>query len=129
FSGLFDNGCVVVATSNRPPDDLYLNGINRETFIPFIGTLKQFCEIVPMVDLQDYRMLVTTEQGVFHSPLNERTAAAINHTFNQLAAGSIPGPVKIEVLMNRELIAQNAVRHRVAKFNFTELCQQALGAP
>ncbi|CAL1160844.1 unnamed protein product [Cladocopium goreaui] len=37
----FKAGGVVVATSNVAPDDLYASGVNRETFMPFIDTLRR----------------------------------------------------------------------------------------
>eukprot|EP00913_Durusdinium_trenchii_P001890 g1749.t1 len=52
----FRAGGVVVATSNVAPDDLYASGVNRETFMPFIDTLRQSCEFYEMRGREDYRM-------------------------------------------------------------------------
>lgn len=40
FSNLFSNNVTVISTSNREPDDLYRDGVQRDRFVPFIHLLK-----------------------------------------------------------------------------------------
>ena len=41
FSNLFSNNVTVISTSNREPDDLYRDGVQRDRFVPFIHLLKK----------------------------------------------------------------------------------------
>ena len=57
---MWRNGTVVVATSNRRPNELYENGLNRHYFMPFIATLERQCKLHDMDSQLDHRMLMTT---------------------------------------------------------------------
>jgi predicted ATPase len=56
FETLINKGAVIFATSNRPPDDLYYNGINRDSFLPFIDFIKKKNDIVNIDSANDYRL-------------------------------------------------------------------------
>jgi len=58
FDALLARGMVVVITSNREPDELYKNGIQRDLFVPFIEELKTGFDVVNVESQVDYRMLV-----------------------------------------------------------------------
>jgi cell division protein ZapE len=66
FEQLFKRGCVLVATSNVEPDNLYRDGLNRQLFVPFIGLLKEHVDVLDLDARTDYRMEATTRLPVYH---------------------------------------------------------------
>ena len=46
FESFIETRMIVVFTSNRPPEDLYLNGLQRHLFMPFIDMLGKKAEVI-----------------------------------------------------------------------------------
>lgn len=66
FTLLWQQGVVLVTSSNRVPEDLYINGIQRKSFLPFIPLLREHCKVVHLNSDVDYRlMLIQKEQEYF----------------------------------------------------------------
>ncbi|MCW5731165.1 MAG: AFG1 family ATPase [Alphaproteobacteria bacterium] len=125
FEKLFKRGVVVVATSNRHPDDLYKGGLNRPLFLPFIAMFKQKLDLLALEGDTDYRLARLKGQPVYHSPLDESAAARLEQAFADLTDGEAGLPATIAV-QGRELrIARQA--RGVAFTSFRELCEAALG--
>lgn len=132
FSSIFRNGGIVVATSNRPPRDLYLNGINRQSFLPFIDVLEAYCNVHSMDQGQDHRLLGTLSHGIYHSPNNEKTAKELDHIFESLTDRSDetthPAPTTIKVANQGRVVKVPMASKHVARFTFDDLCNNNLGA-
>ena len=126
FEALFELGVVIIATSNRPPDELYTGGINRELFLPFIALIKQRLDVVVLDGPADYRLARLNHQPVYFTPLGAETDAQVEAAFQHLADGTQPLPQQLPV--QGRLLEVPAATGGIARFGFTGLCQEAVGA-
>ncbi|MFP6744626.1 MAG: cell division protein ZapE, partial [Alphaproteobacteria bacterium] len=124
FTALFDRGVVVVATSNVAPNDLYVGGLNRDRFLPFLALLQDRCEVMELDAGIDYRRGRIKGMQVYF--VTDDGTAALDDAFDHLTEGAPAEPGEI-VLRGRTVPVPLAARG-VARFTFAELCTTALGA-
>ena len=120
-----DHGVVVVATSNRPPQDLYKDGLQRETFIPFIGMIENRLDIMELDAGIDYRLDRLQQMDVYLTPADSDAEARLNEDFESLSIGAPARPVTLSV-QGRDIEIPK-VAEGVAMAGFEELCAQPLG--
>ena len=126
FALLLDQGICVVATSNRPPDDLYKGGLNRHRFLPFIDLLKARLDILQLQAATDYRLARLRAKPVWFTPCGPRARRALDERFATLSEGVQAGPRQLQ-LSGRTLEIGTAAGG-VARVSFDELCIAARGA-
>ena len=80
-----DRGVVYCMTSNYPPDELYKDGLRRESFLPVIALLKERLEVFHVEGDIDYRRRMLEKVTAYHSPLGAESERALMDTFRQIA--------------------------------------------
>ena len=126
FEGLFAHGVTLVATSNRAPDDLYKDGLNRQLFLPFIEMLKTRMEVVRVGGPRDFRLDRLKGQRLYFSPLDAANEADFDALWRELLDGAPETGETLDVLGRRLTLPHAAGGYLRA--TFVSLCAQALGA-
>jgi cell division protein ZapE len=132
FGKLLERGVKVVTTSNRPPADLYKDGLNRELFVPFIDLIGQRMEVIAVDGPTDYRLDRLSGVEVWHVPNGPAATTALSDAFFRLTDYPVEDranvPVEeLDVGGGRTLHVPKSLKG-VAVFSFKRLCGEARGA-
>ena len=132
FTALLAAGTVVVATSNRPPADLYKDGLNRQLFVPFIDLIEARLDVIGLNGPVDYRLHRLGGMPTYYVPNGPAATAALSEAFFRLTdypvedRANVPAET-IAVAGGRSLFVPKSLKG-VAVFSFARLCRAALGA-
>lgn len=132
FTALIDRGVTVVATSNRPPKDLYKDGLNREHFLPFIALVEAKLDVMGLNGPTDYRRDRLGDGARWFVPADDKASAALSAAFFRLTdyppedRAHVP-TLDLDVGGGRTLHVPKALKG-VAVFSFKRLCGEARGA-
>jgi len=129
FAYLFDKGLILVATSNRPPKDLYKNGIQRSNFLPFLEMLEEKCHIVSLDPGVDYRRknMAGADKLFFNKNDPEIDADSnLNTIFKFMAAKETDDVKEMTIRIKGRDVHFNKACGGVLDCDFTELCARPL---
>jgi cell division protein ZapE len=132
FEHLLERGVRVVTTSNRPPSDLYKDGLNRELFLPFIDLIEQRFDVVEVNGPTDYRLHRLSGVNVWHVPNGPEATKALSEAFFRLTDYPVEDRAKVpaeelDVGGGRKLHVPKSLKG-VAVFSFKKLIGQARGS-
>ncbi|KAI0331242.1 AFG1-like ATPase [Cubamyces sp. BRFM 1775] len=129
FEKLIHNGVVCVITSNRHPDELYKNGIQRQSFIPCIELLKERLEVTDLDSGTDYRRIPRTLSHVYYDPITPENKSEFDKIFRAFTSHSDEPVVRNRKLhvWGREILVPESTES-VAKFDFLDLCGKPMSA-
>ncbi|KIY73982.1 AFG1-like ATPase [Cylindrobasidium torrendii FP15055 ss-10] len=127
FESLLNFGVVCVITSNRHPDELYKNGIQRSSFVPAIELLKTRFDVTDLDSGTDYRRIPRALSHVYYDPITPSNVLEVEKLFKSLTHGQQVLRNRPLRIWGRELLIPESSED-VAKFSFDALCGKPLSA-
>lgn len=129
FQVLFESGVTVVTTSNRVPEDLYKDGLNRQLFLPFIALIRERLDIIEMSSA-DHRQDARPEERRWFTESQSEARKLMDEAWEKLTGGAEPEPLTVAV-KSRELVipafATAPDGRRIGRIRFWDLCGRPLG--
>ena len=132
FTALMEAGTVIVTTSNRPPRDLYKDGLNRDLFLPFIDLVERRMDVLSLNGPTDYRLDRIGGLAMWHTPLGDAATAQVREAFFRLTdfepedAAHVPSG-ELDLGGGRTLHVPKSLKG-VGVFSFKKLCGENRGA-
>jgi cell division protein ZapE len=129
---IVDEGVTVVTTSNRPPRDLYKDGLNREHFLPFITLIESELAVLELNGPVDYRLERLGGIDTWHAPVGDEATAQLREAFYRLTdyppddAEHVPS-ADLDLGGGRRLHVPKSLKG-VAVLSFRRLCGEPRGA-
>lgn len=85
LEAMYREGIVLIATSNREPDELYKNGLQRDRFLPAIELIKQHSEVILIDGDTDYRLRMLEKSHIWYQPVTTQSENQLMQRFAELA--------------------------------------------
>jgi cell division protein ZapE len=132
FTALMQGGTVIVTTSNRPPRDLYKDGLNRSLFLPFIDLVESRMDVLSLNGPTDYRLDRIGGLAMWHAPIGDGATAQVREAFFRLTdfepedAAHVPSG-ELDLGGGRSLHVPKCLKG-VGVFSFKKLCTENRGA-
>ena len=129
---ILDQGVTIVTTSNRPPRDLYIDGLNREHFLHFIALIEKELDLLELNGPFDYRLERLGGMPTWHKPIGDKATAQVREAFFRLTdykpedAANVP-TAELDLGGGRRLFVPKSLKG-VAVFSFKRLCGEPRGA-
>ena len=120
LENLFNEGVVLVATSNYAPSELYPQGQNRSSFLPTIALIEEKSTILNVYGGEDYRHRTLTAAEVFYIPANDENERKLADLFTQITAGQAERPSEIEI--HGRMLRCKKRTDKAIWFDFRMLC-------
>lgn len=120
LENLFNEGVVLVATSNYAPSELYPQGQNRSSFLPTIALIEDKLTILNVDGGEDYRHRTLTAAEVFYIPANDENERKLADLFTQVTAGQVERPSEIEI--HGRMLRCKKRTDKAIWFDFRMLC-------
>ena len=127
FEGLMDKGVVVVATSNRTPEDLYQGEVQKERFEQLTALIGEHFKVLNLDGEHDYRRRqVQALRTTYYVPLGVSADMFVQDT---LAHFSPCNHQEIKFLeVHGRMLKIKSYGEKIALLSFDEMCGEALAA-